>query len=141
MNNERIFEKRHEETVRIHDGQTTDEDRGLAKETLLQFGNLMFESVALRCKLYAMLLQAYAILGHSENFNALLTTIRNFLPLINSEYANAPLLVAAYGCSDTARFHDLAHEIVDPWRKTEPVKKNKRELIRRLDDYDLRFGH
>ena len=83
----------------------------------------------------------YTILGHSENFNALLTTIRNFLPLINSEYAKALLLVAAYGCSDNARFHDLAHEIVDPWRKTDPVKKNKRELIRRLDDYDRRFGH
>ena len=24
---------------------------------------------------------------------------------------------------------------------TDPVKKNKRELIRRLDDYDRRFGH
>ena len=43
--------------------------------------------------------------------------------------------------TDNARFHDLAHEIVDPWRKTDPVKKNKCELIRRLDDYDLRFGH
>lgn len=141
MNNDRIFTKLHEAILRLHDGEITDKDRGLAKETLLQFGNLMFESVALRCKLYAMLLQAYAILGHSENFNALLTTIRNFLPLINSEYAKALLLVAAYGCSDNARFHDLAHEIVDPWRKTDPVKKNKCELIRRLDDYDLRFGH
>ena len=136
MNNDRIFTKLHEAILRLHDGEITDRDRGLAKETLLQFGNLMFESVALRCKLYAMLLQAYAILGHSENFNALLTTIRNFLPLINSEYAKALLLVAAYGCSDNARFHDLAHEIVDPWRKTDPVKKNKCELIRRLDDYD-----
>lgn len=141
MNNDRIFGKLHEATLRLHNGGTTDEDRKLAKETILQFGNLMFESAALRCKLYAMLLPAYAILGQTENFNNLLATIRKFMPMINSEYAKALLLVVAYGCSDNARFQELAHEIVDPWRKPNVIKKNKQELIRQLDNFDRRFGH
>ena len=34
-----------------------------------------------------------------------------------------------------------AHRAVDPWREENPVKKNKQQLIRRLDDYDRWLGH
>ena len=95
----------------------------------------------MRCKLYAMQLPAHAILGDRTAFEQLLGTMRSILPLLRAEQARAQLLVSLYGCTNSCIYREEAHRAVDPWREENPVKKNKQQLIRRLDDYDRWLGH
>ena len=120
---------------------TTEEDRALARKVLRQYGNLQLASDVMRCKLYALLLPAYKILADNDHFDRLLATIRTSLPLIQAEQARALLLVTLYGCTNSCLYHDQAHALIDPWRKENPLKRSKQQLILRLDDYDLWLGH
>ena len=74
-------------------------------------------------------------------FEQLLGTMRSILPLLRAEQARAQLLVSLYGCTNSCIYREEAHRAVDPWREENPVKKNKQQLIRRLDDYDRWLGH
>lgn len=116
-------------------------DRDLATEVLRQYANLQLESDVMRCKLYSLLLPAYAVLGDRERFEQLLGTVRSILPLIRAEQSRALLLVTLYGCTNCCLDYAQAHAIVDPWRGKQPLKKSKAQLIRRLDDYDRWLGH
>ena len=66
LNNDRLFRALHETMQRHHAGRTTSEDQALATETLQQYANLRMDSDVTRCKLYALLLPAYTILGDQE---------------------------------------------------------------------------
>lgn len=142
LNGDRLPAGLHEALRRLHTTEgVTDEDRKLATEVLQQYGSLQLESDVMRCKLYALLLPAYAILGDRERFEQLLGTVRGILPLIRAEQSRALLLVALYGCTNCCLDYAQAHAVVDPWRTEQPLKKSKAQLIRRLDDYDRWLGH
>ncbi|MCE9026091.1 transcriptional regulator, partial [Parabacteroides distasonis] len=51
------------------------------------------------------------------------------------------LLVTLYGCTDSALYRQMAHEVVETWRGESSPKKSKLSLIRRLDDYDRWLNH
>lgn len=119
----------------------TDADRALASEVLQQYANLQLDSDVMRCKLYSMLLPAYAILGDREAFDQLLGTVRSILPLIRAEQSRSLLLVTLYGCTNCCLDYEQAHAAVDPWRGEQPLKKSKAQLLRRLDDYDCWLSH
>ena len=126
LNGDRLPAGLHEALRRLHTPEgVTAEDRKLATEVLQQYGSLQLESDVMRCKLYALLLPAYAILGDRERF----------------EQSRALLLVALYGCTNCCLDYAQAHAVVDPWRTEQPLKKSKAQLIRRLDDYDRWLGH
>lgn len=144
LDNERLQSGLHEALRRYHSPEgVTDADRALAGEALRLYGNLQMASDVLRCKLYAMLLPAYAILGEKEAYERLCGTIRSILPLIKAEQSRALLLVTLYGCTDNRLYHVRAHEIIDPWRgeAAPSLRKNKLRLLQRLDDYDRWLGH
>lgn len=142
LNGDRLPMGLHEALKRYHSPEgVTDADRGLARETLQQYGSLQLESDVMRCKLYSMLLPAYAILGEKEKFDRLVGMIRGILPLIRAEQSRALLLVTLYGCTNSCICRDHAHAAVDPWREEPNPKKCKLQLIRRLDDYDCWLGH
>lgn len=142
LNGDRLPAGLHEALKRYHSPEgVTDADRELARETLRQYGSLQLESDVMRCKLYSMLLPAYAILGEKEEFDRLVGTIRGILPLIRAEQSRALLLVTLYGCTNSCICRDHAHGAVDPWREERNPKKCKLQLIRRLDDYDCWLGH
>ena len=142
LNGDRLPAGLHEALRRLHTPEgVTAEDRKLATEVLQQYGSLQLESDVMRCKLYALLLPAYAILGDRERFEQLLGTVRGILPLIRAEQSRALLLVALYGCTNCCLDYAQAHAVVDPWRTEQPLKKSKVQLIRRLDDYDRWLGH
>ncbi len=142
LNGDRLPAGLHEALKRYHSPEgVTDADRELARETLRQYGSLQLESDVMRCKLYSMLLPAYAILGEKEEFDRLVGTIRSILPLIRAEQSRALLLVTLYGCTNSCICRDHAHGAVDPWREERNLKKCKLQLIRRLDDYDCWLGH
>lgn len=142
LNADRLPAQLHEAMSRLHTPEgIREEDRQTAREVLRQYGNLRFESDVMRCKLYALQLPAYAILGQHEAFEQLLGTIRNLLPLIRAEQSQALLLVALYGCTNSCIYREQAHRLVDPWRSEPNPKKNKRQLIARLDDLDRWLGH
>lgn len=118
LNGDRLPAGLHEALKRYHSPEgVTDADRELARETLRQYGSLQLESDVMRCKLYSMLLPAYAILGEKEEFDRLVGTIRSILPLIRAEQSRALLLVTLYGCTNSCICRDHAHGAVDPWRE------------------------
>lgn len=142
LNGDRLPNGLHEALRRYHSPEgVTEQDRELAREVIRQYGSLRMESDVLRCKLYALLLPAYAILGERGKFDQLLGTIGSILPAISAEQSRALLLVTRYGCTDNCLDRDQAHALVDPWRGERPLKKCKARLLRRLDDYDDWLGH
>lgn len=141
LNNDRLFGALHEAMQRHHAGGTTSEDRALATETLQQYANLRMDSDVTRCKLYALLLPAYTILGDQEACNRMIGEIQGLLPAVRAEQSRALLSVTLYGCTDNCIYREQAHGIVDSWRTEERPKKIKAQLIRRLDDYDEWLGH
>lgn len=141
LNNDRMQERLHEALCRHQRGATTDEDRALASEVLLQYANLTMCSDVMRCKHYSLLLPAYAILEVREKCEGLIRIIRLMLPAIKAEQSRASLLIALYGCTDSSIYYEMAHAAVDPWRAEENPRKSKAQLIRRLADYDRNLGH
>jgi transcription antitermination factor NusG len=141
LNNDRLFGALHEAMQRHHAGGATTEDRALATETLQQYANLRMDSDVTRCKLYALLLPAYTILGDQEACSRMIGEIQGLLPAVRAEQSRALLSVTLYGCTDNCIYREQAHGIIDSWRTEERPKKIKAQLIRRLDDYDEWLGH
>ncbi len=142
LNGDRLPAGLHKALKRYHSPEgVTDADRALASEVLQQYANLQLDSDVMRCKLYSMLLPAYAILGDREAFDQLLGTVRSILPLIRAEQSRSLLLVTLYGCTNCCLDYEQAHAAVDPWRGELLLKKSKAQLLRRLDDYDCWLGH
>lgn len=141
LNNDRLFGALHDALGRYHAGRTTAQDRALATETLQQYANLRMDSDVTRCKLYALLLPAYTILGDKETCSRMAGVIQGLSATVKAEQSRALLLVTLYGCTDSCIYHGQAHEIVDNWRAEKSPKKSKAQLMRRLDDYDAWLGH
>lgn len=142
LNGDRLPAGLHKALKRYHSPEgVTDADRALASEVLQQYANLQLDSDVMRCKLYSMLLPAYAILGDREAFDQLLGTVRSILPLIRAEQSRSLLLVTLYGCTNCCLDYEQVHAAVDPWRGEQPLKKSKAQLLRRLDDYDCWLSH
>lgn len=142
LNGDRLPAGLHKALKRYHSPEgVTDANRALASEVLQQYANLQLDSDVMRCKLYSMLLPAYAILGDREAFDQLLGTVRSILPLIRAEQSRSLLLVTLYGCTNCCLDYEQAHAAVDPWRGEQPLKKSKAQLLRRLDDYDCWLSH
>lgn len=141
LNNDRMQGNLHEALCRHHTTHTTDQDRALATETLLQYANLHLDSDVMRCKLYSLLLPAYTILDDHEKCASLTSVLRTMLPTIRAEQSRALLLVTLYGCTDSSIYYEQAHALVDPWRTATKHKKSKAQLIRQLDNYDECLGH
>jgi transcription antitermination factor NusG len=141
LNNDRLFLALHEALQRYHSTTLTEKDRALAEETRLQYGSLRMDSDVTRCKLYALLLPAYTILGDKKACQRTVGVMQALLSAVRAEQSRALLLVTLYGCTDNCIYYDRAHALVDPWRAEENPKKSKVQLMRRLDDYDMWLGH
>lgn len=70
----------------------------------------------------------------------LFNEVRSILPLVKAEQSRALLLVTLYGCTDNRFHYARTHE--DPRRDdTAALRKTKKRLLQRLDDYDRWPGH
>ena len=70
----------------------------------------------------------------------LFNEVRSILPLVKAEQSRALLLVTLYGCTDNRFHYARTHE--DPRRDdTAALRKTKKRLLQRLDDYDRWLGH
>ena len=142
LDNDRLSEGLHDALGRYHaSGVVVDEDARLAREVLRGYASLRGETDVIRCKLYSLLLPAYLLLGESDEFDRLRSTMRSMLPVVKAGQSRALLLVTLYGCTDSSLYQRMAHELVDPWMEEASPKRSKSVLIRRLRDYDRWFGH
>lgn len=142
FDNDRILSGLHEAIGRHHSLRgVTEEDRRLAAGTLQQYAGLQMESDIMRSKHYALLLQAYTILGNRSECDRLIGTICALLPLMQAEQSRALLFSVLYGCTDNSIWFAEAHAIIDRWRKETAPKKSKLRLIDQLADYDRWLGH
>lgn len=142
LDNDRLSEGLHDALGRYHaSGVVVDEDARLAREVLRGYASLRGETDVIRCKLYSLLLPAYLLLGESDEFDRLRSTMRSMLPVIKAGQSRALLLVTLYGCTDSSLYQRMAHELVGPWMEEASPKRSKSVLIRRLRDYDRWFGH
>ena len=131
LNNDRLFGALHEAMQRHHAGGTTSEDRALATETLQQYANLRMDSDVTRCKLYALLLPAYTILGDQEACSRMIGEIQGLLPAVRAEQSRALLSVTLYGCTDNCIYREQAHGIVDSWRTESSTAGARRSVPRK----------
>ncbi len=142
LDNDALFSKLHEAMGRkLSTGGLTDQDRALATETLRQYGKLQVSSILMRCKLLSMLILTHTLLDAREEQERLVAIAQQLIPLLKAEQTRAALFVTLYGSTDSALYHDRAHEIIDLWRSETSPKKSKARLIRQLDDYDKWLGH
>ena len=142
LDNDRLSEGLHGALGRYHSsGSVVEEDACLAREVLRGYASLRAETDVIRCKLYSLLLPAYLLLGESDEFDRLRSTMRSMLPVIKAPQSRALLLVTLYGCTDSSLYQRMAHELIDPWMEEASPKKSKSVLIRRLRDYDRWLGH
>ena len=132
LDNDRLSEGLHDALGRYHaSGVVVDEDARLAREVLRGYASLRGETDVIRCKLYSLLLPAYLLLGESDEFDRLRSTMRSMLPVIKAGQSRALLLVTLYGCTDSSLYQRMAHELVASWMKEPSNKKRKTVLIRR----------
>lgn len=142
LDNDCMLNGLHSALQRYHSVEgVSEEDRSLAARALKEYGNLRMDTDVMRCKLYAILLPAYTILGMEEEAAKLVGVMQTMLPLVKAEQSRALAVVTLYGCTDSSIYYHLAHEAVDPWKKEEKPKKSKQQLINRLDDYDRWLRH
>ena len=142
LDNDCMLNGLHSALQRYHSAEgVSEEDRSLAARALKEYGNLQMDTDVMRCKLYAILLPAYTILGMEEEAAKLVGVMQTMLPLVKAEQSRALAVVTLYGCTDSSIYYHLAHEAVDPWKKEEKPKKSKQQLINRLDDYDRWLRH
>lgn len=142
LDNDCMLNGLHSALQRYHSAEgVSEEDRSLAAKALKEYGNLQMDTDVMRCKLYAILLPAYTILGMEEEAAKLVGVMQTMLPLVKAEQSRALAVVTLYGCTDSSIYYHLAHEAVDPWKKEEKPKKSKQQLINRLADYDRWLRH
>lgn len=142
LNGDRLPAGLHKALKRYHSPEgVTDADRALASEVLQQYANLQLDSDVMRCKLYSMLLPAYAILGRPRSLRSVARNRSEHSSADPGRTVAVALLVTLYGCTNCCLDYEQAHAAVDPWRGEQPLKKSKAQLLRRLDDYDCWLSH
>ena len=141
LDNERIANGLHLAMQHHYSTGVTDEDRHLATEALNLYARLQMDTDVMRCKQYAILLQAHTILQHEDGRRNILEAIQTLLLAVKAELSRALLLVTLYGCTDSSIYHEQAHLAVAPWKNEAVQKKNKRRLLQQLADYDAWLGH
>lgn len=142
LDNDSALDGLHKALQRYHSVAGVNEaDRAFAQKTLKEYGSLQMDTDVMRCRLYAILLPVYTLLGMEEEFNHLAGIVQGMLPLIKAEQSRALVLVTLYGCTDSSIYYNMAHEAIDSWKKEESPKKSKQQLIRRLSDYDQWLNH
>ncbi len=139
--NDELLLQLHEILCRKYQGTITEEDMEAVSDILARYGSCDPHSDVMRCKLYSILLMAYAIRQDIDSQDKLLGIIHVILPAITAEQSKALLLTTLYGCTDSSIYYRQAHMIVDPWRLESSPKKSKRQLIDRLADFDRILGH
>ncbi len=141
LHNERLPELLHQALSRLYSGQLTEKDKEVAGETLREYSNLQMDSNVTRCRLYSLLLPAYTLMGDAENRMRIMGEMLTVADLLPAPQTKAMLYLSLYGATDNGLYREKAHELIDPWKKESAPKKHKKELMRRLADYDRWFGH
>lgn len=72
----------------------------------------------------------------------LFNELRSILPPVKAGQSRALQFVTLYGCMDNRFHYARAHELIAPRRDdTAALRKTKKRLLQRLDDYDRWLGH
>lgn len=141
LDNERLQERIHQAVGRQKAGKLTQEDIQLATETLRMLEQMKVDTDVMRCKLNALLLQVYTLLGNKDECERIIGESRLFYPLIKAEQAKALLATVLYGITDSSIYHEECHRITAAWKKEDKPKKFKTTLLQHIEDYDTWLNH
>ncbi len=139
--NDDLLPQFHEILCRSYEGKASCEEMSMVCGIISRYAGREPESDVMRCKLYSLQLMAWTILHDEEKMNRLMSIINAVLPAITAEQSKALLLTTLYGCTDSSVYYRQAHELIDPWKSDPSPKKNKKQLIQRLDDFDRILKH
>lgn len=131
----------HELLCRSYEGLVSDDETAMVRGILARFAGREPESDVMRCKLYSLTLMAATILRDDDKCSELISIMGTILPALTAEQSKALLLTTLYGCTDSSIWYRQAHALIDPWTSEPNPKKSKRQLIRRLADFDRIFRH
>lgn len=148
FDNSALADKLHNALERFHKDSLTEDDLSLANQTLKEYGSEEMREIArrntssvARAKLYPLLLPAFTILKKSEESKKIIAEMLDMLAHTKAPQVNALIYVTLYGCTDNYRYYEVAHELVDGWADDVNPTKTKKQILRRLSDYDLWLGH
>lgn len=125
LDNDCMLNGLHSALQRYHSAEgVSEEDRSLAAKALKEYGNLRMDTDVMRCKLYAILLPAYTILGMEEEAAKLVGVMQTMLPLVKAEQSRALAVVTLYGCTDSSIYYH--------WRMRRLIRGRKRKSRKRI---------
>lgn len=125
LDNDCMLNGLHSALQRYHSAEgVSEEDRSLAARALKEYGNLQMDTDVMRCKLYAILLPAYTILGMEEEAAKLVGVMQTMLPLVKAEQSRALAVVTLYGCTDSSIYYH--------WRMRRLIRGRKRKSRKRV---------
>lgn len=125
LDNDCMLNGLHSALQRYHSAEgVSEEDRSLAARALKEYGNLQMDTDVMRCKLYAILLPAYTILGMEEEAAKLVGVMQTMLPLVKAEQSRALAVVTLYGCTDSSIYYH--------WRTRRLIRGRKRKSRKRV---------
>ncbi len=139
--NDDLLPQFHEILCKEYEGKATEGEKAMVEGIMARYAGKEPESDIMRCKLYSLQLMACTILNHDDCKSKITGIINTILSTITAEYAKALLLTTLYGCTDNSIWYRQAHVLVDPWAAEASPKKNKKQLLQRLADFDRIFGH
>ncbi len=136
-----IFDELYAFLKRSYTGSLEAADEKRLQQIIKEYAHLEVDTDILRCKRYAILLLSYAALRDAAPKEQTIAQITSLLPAVTSQMSQALLLSILYFCTDSSIWHARAHQCVAAWRTEEKPKPAKKEILRRLDEYDALFGH
>ena len=122
-------------------GTLDDKDKALANEVITTFKHLEVDTDVTRTKRLCLLLFSYMIMDRVMEKGQVIVEMESMLSTVKAEIPYALLLSSLYVSTNNYLYYEAIHNIVNQWKKEEKQKKNKLQIISRLEDYDCWLKH
>jgi hypothetical protein len=131
----------HEALEHRFKGAVDKKDTALANEVITTFNHLEVDTDVTRTKRLCLLLLAQLVLDRELESRRVVLEMESMLPNVKAEIPCALLLSSLYICTDNYLYYERIHNITNQWKKEGKLKKNKLQIIHRLEDYDRWLKH
>ena len=131
----------HEALEHRFKGAVDEKDTALANEVITTFNHLEVDTDVTRTKRLCLLLLAQLVLDRELESRRVVLEMESMLPNVKAEIPSALLLSSLYVSTDNYLYYERIHNIMNQWKKEGKLKKNKLQIIHRLEDYDRWLKH
>ncbi len=141
LDSSKYWQGLHEALGHFFTGALVDKDKALANEVITTFKHLEVDTDVTRTKRLCLLLFSYMIMDRIMEKEHVIVEMETMLSTVKAEIPYALLLSSLYVSTNNYLYYESIHNIVNQWKKEEKQKKNKLQIISRLEDYDRWLKH